>query len=60
MAGGQSLGEAMCGWLVLSYLKEEDNFDRFSFCSMECLQRWTQSQMPAVPEIFLQFLDGTE
>ena len=40
MAGGQSLGEAMGGWLILSRIKDKENFDRFSFCSMGCLQTW--------------------
>jgi hypothetical protein len=60
MAGGQSLGEAMCGWLVLSHIKDKDNFDRFSFCSVGCLQHWTQDRLPVVPEAFRRSLDGVE
>jgi hypothetical protein len=60
IAGGQSLGEAMCGWLIVSCIKDKDNFDRYSFCSAGCLHQWADGRLPAVPEIFRRSIDGLE
>jgi hypothetical protein len=57
MAAGQSLGEALCGWYVLSHIKDKDSFDRLSFCSVSCLTRWSQNQLSAIPDIFRSALD---
>ena len=58
MAQGQSLGEALHGWLIISCVKDKDSFERHSFCSLGCLREWTDTQMPEVPEVFRRSLDG--
>jgi hypothetical protein len=50
----------MCGWLIVSCIKDKDNFDRYSFCSAGCLHQWADGRLPAVPEIFRRSLDGLE
>ena len=60
MAGGQSLGEAMSGWLIVSCIKDKDNFDRYSFCSVGCLNYWVRERLPLVPDVFRRSLDGVE
>ncbi len=57
MAPGQTLGEALSGWYILSRIKNDTYFDRTSFCSMDCLARWVQSQQTTVPEVFRRSLD---
>lgn len=43
-------------WLIVSCMKGLESVDRYSFCSFSCLQRWVDSQVPIVPEIFLKSL----
>ncbi len=57
VSAGQSLGEALCGWYVISHIKDKDSFDCLSFCSMDCLTRWAQSQLSDIPEVFRNALD---
>ncbi len=57
MAAGQSLGEALSGWYILSRIRDSTYFDRMSFCSMGCLVDWVQKQRTTVPEIFRRSLD---
>ena len=59
MAPGQALGDALSGWVIVSRLRDKDSFDRFSFCSMCCLQQWVQRQVPVIPDIFLHSLDDS-
>gem|GEM_PF-5709615 len=53
MAPNQDIGDALGGWIVVSRLHSKDSFERYSFCSLSCLQHWTQGQMPCVPDVFL-------
>lgn len=48
--------DVLSGWLIVSYMEGLESVDRFSFCSFSCLQRWVTSQLPEVPEIFLESL----
>jgi hypothetical protein len=57
MTPGQSLGEALSGWYILSRIRDSTYFDRTSFCSMDCLVDWIQNQKTAVPEVFRRSLD---
>ena len=58
MAAGQSLGEALSGWYIVSRIRDSTYFDRMSFCSMDCLTLWTQNQKTTVPEVFRRSFDG--
>ncbi len=55
-----SKGELPCdvlgGWLIVSCLRDLESIDRYSFCSFSCLQKWVASQVPTVPEVFLESL----
>ncbi len=57
VAPGKSLAEALGGWYILSVIRDQDSFDRIIFCSLGCLSRWTQNQLPAVPAVFRHALD---
>jgi hypothetical protein len=57
VAAGKSLAEALRGWYILSIIKEGESFDRVIFCSLACLSRWTQGQLPRVPDVFRRSLD---
>jgi hypothetical protein len=57
MAAGQSLGEALSGWYILSRIRDSTYFDRTSFCCMDCLTSWIQNQQTAVPEVFRRSFD---
>ena len=53
-------GELPCdvlhGWLMVSCLKGRESIERYSFCSLDCLQKWVALQMPAVPDVFIESL----
>ena len=53
-------GELPCdvlhGWFLLSHLKEPEIAERYSFCSLGCLHKWLDKQLPAVPDVFIQSL----
>lgn len=49
--------EVLRGWLVISHLKGIEAIDQHSFCSLSCLQRWVDSQVPTVPEVFIKSLE---
>ena len=48
--------EVLCGWLMLSCLKDPEAIDRYSFCSPGCLKAWVDEQLPDIPEVFLKSL----
>ena len=48
--------EVLRGWLIVSNWKGLESVDHYSFCSLSCLQRWVDSQVPRVPEVFLKSL----
>lgn len=54
------LEEPLCkvlgGWLIVCHWKEPQSVDRYSFCSFGCLQRWLDTQVPRIPEVFLKSL----
>ena len=49
--------EVLRGWLTVSNWKGLESVDHYSFCSLSCLQRWVDSQVPRVPEVFLKSLE---
>ena len=44
----------LSGWLTISWWKGLESVDRYNFCSFVCLQRWVDSQVPKIPEVFLK------
>lgn len=44
------------GWLIVSHMRGLESVARYSFCSFSCLKRWVASQVPEVPEVFLESL----
>ena len=55
-----TLGEPPCkvlsGWLTVSHWKGLESVDQYIFCSFSCLQRWVDTQLPRIPEVFLKSL----
>jgi len=39
-------------WLSVSHWKGMGAVDYYDFCSVTCLQRWVDSNLPEVPETF--------
>jgi len=56
-----SRGELPCDvlhdWFMLSQLKGHEAVDRYCFCSLGCLKKWADKQLPEVPDVFLESLD---
>ncbi len=48
--------DVLAGWLMVSHMKGFESVDSYSFCSFSCLERWVTSQIPEIPEIFLESL----
>ena len=46
--------KALTGWLSVSCWKGMGAVDYYDFCSLVCLQRWVNSQVPRIPESFLK------
>lgn len=53
---GELTCDVLLGWLMVSCLKGVGSIDRYSFCSYGCLKVWVDTQLPAVPDIFLKSL----
>ncbi len=51
-------GELPCdilhGWFMLSRLNGPESIDRYSFCSLDCLHKWLNEQLPVVPDVFIE------
>lgn len=45
------------GWIMISQWKGLESVDHYSFCSFTCLQRWVDTQVPRIPEVFLKSLE---
>ena len=46
--------KVLTGWLSVSCWKGMGAVDHCDFCSIVCLQRWVDSQVPRIPESFLK------
>ena len=46
--------EVLKGWLTVAHWKGMHSVDHYDFCSFSCLQKWVESQIPKVPEVFLK------
>jgi hypothetical protein len=49
--------DVLCGWLMLSCIKRDEDIDRCSFCSLGCLKIWMDKQLPGIPDVFIESLD---
>lgn len=45
------------GWLLVSQWKAVESIDHYGFCSISCLHKWTDTQVPRIPDVFLKSLD---
>lgn len=59
---GTSLEDTRCnvliGWLTVSRWKGKGSVDQYDFCSISCLQKWVEAQMPRIPKTFLDAFQG--
>jgi hypothetical protein len=46
--------EALKGWLTVACWKGPGAVSRYNFCSFSCLKAWVDSQVPTIPEVFLE------
>jgi hypothetical protein len=57
-------GEALCqvlgGWLIVAHWKGPGSVEHHNFCSFSCLQKWVNSQVTEVPEVFIKYLEENE
>jgi len=53
----EPLCKALGGWLAVCHLKGLQSVDHYNFCSFGCLQRWVDTQVPKIPEVFLKSLE---
>jgi len=42
------------GWLSVSQWKGIGLVDHYDFCSLTCLQKWVEAQVPKIPKTFLK------
>lgn len=52
----ESLCRALGGWLAVCHWKGLQSIDQYAFCSFGGLQRWVDTQVPKIPEVFLKSL----
>ena len=45
------------GWFMVSRWKGPKTVEHHNFCSSVCLKRWTDTQVPPVPDVFLKAFD---
>jgi hypothetical protein len=46
----------LVGWLTLSHWEGTHDVTHLDFCSLSCLQKWVNMQIPTVPDVFLKAL----
>jgi hypothetical protein len=44
--------DVLRGWLSVSYWKGMGLVDNYDFCSLTCLQKWVEVQVPKIPKTF--------
>jgi len=52
--------EALRGWLTVSCWKGLGDVERYNFCSFSCLKSWADTQVPRVPQVFLESFKDDE
>jgi len=53
-SSGEPPCEALKGWLTVSRWKGSGSVEHYNFCSFSCLKVWGDTQVPSVPEAFLE------
>ncbi len=46
--------QALSGWLTVSQWKGMGSVEHYDFCSFTCLQKWINTQVPGIPEVFFK------
>ena len=41
-------------WLSVSHWKGMGTVDYYDFCSVSCLQKWVEAQVPQIPKTFFE------
>jgi hypothetical protein len=44
----------LIGWFIVSQWKGLGSVEQYIFCSLTCLKRWVDAQVPKIPETFLK------
>ena len=52
--------EVLSGWLMVSQWKGLGEVEHYNFCSITCLKRWADTQVPQVPKVFLKAFEEGE
>ncbi len=42
------------GWMTVSRWNGTADVDELDFCSLTCLEKWVRSELPTIPQAFLQ------
>jgi hypothetical protein len=50
----ERLCEVLTDWLTVSQWKGSGVVEHYNFCSFTCLKKWTDAQVPQIPEVFLK------
>ena len=50
--------KVLSSWLSVSHWKGKGAVDHYDFCSVTCLQKWVEAQVPRVPNTFLEAFQG--
>jgi hypothetical protein len=43
------------GWLIVAHWKGAASVEHNHFCSLDCLQKWADSQVTNIPEVFMRY-----
>jgi hypothetical protein len=46
--------EVLKGWLMVSRWTGPEAVEHYNFCSLICLKKWMDAQIPQVPDVFLR------
>lgn len=52
--------DVLGGWLMVSRWEGPGAVEHFDFCCLACLKRWTDGQIPQIPEAFLKAFDNRQ
>lgn len=53
--------EVLNGWLMVSRWKGPKVVEHYNFCSLTCLKKWADAQIPQIPNVFLKaFEEGKD
>jgi hypothetical protein len=52
--------EVLEGWLMVSRWKGHRAVEHHNFCCLTCLKKWSDAQVPQVPDVYLRAFDEGE